>query len=141
MRHAPGPASAAAEMASAASIAGAKLPRDLEELPRRGVLERRAAVVGGGLRLDGQVLDLLALVDELIDDHAVLLLIQRAVASAQGHQLAVRAALDDPALFEHEDLIGFPDRREAVRDDERGASPHQGGEAVLDQCFAFTVER
>src|SRR5439155_288563 len=39
--HAPDPPSAPAEVASAASPAGAHLPGHLEELPRRGVLERR----------------------------------------------------------------------------------------------------
>src|SRR5262249_1264606 len=100
---------------------------------------RRTGTSNSGL--DGQVFDLFALIDELVDDHALLLLVQRAIVAGEVHQLAVRAALDDASLVEHEDLIGVANRGEAMRDDERGAPAHQGMEAVLDQRLAFAVER
>src|SRR5919107_525803 len=54
------------------------------------------------LRVAGHVLEL---------DHV-------AVAAAAGHQLGVRAGLDDGAGVEHEDAVGPADRAEAVGDDE-----------------------
>ena len=52
----------------------------------------------------------------------VLLVVERAVAAAEREELLVRAALDDLAVLEDEDLIGAADRRQAVRDDERRAA-------------------
>src|SRR4051794_31344558 len=40
-------------------------------------------------------------------------------------QFVMRALGRDPALLEHDDLVGERDRREAVADDERGALAHQ----------------
>src|SRR5207249_506579 len=51
-----------------------------------------------------------------------LLLLQRphpGVGAAPRQQLAVRAALDDPAALEHQDLVRGHDSGQAVRDDER----------------------
>src|SRR6185503_16910269 len=49
-------------------------------------------------------------------------------------------ALDDLSVLEHQDLVGAPDRRQAVRDDEGGAAVAQRLEAVLDHRFALAVE-
>jgi hypothetical protein len=38
------------------------------------------------------------------------------------HQLLVRAGLDDPPRIQHHDLVSARDRRQPVRDDQRGAS-------------------
>ena len=55
----------------------------------------------------------------------------RVYGAARGHQLVVRAALDDPAVVEHDDHVGAADRREPVRDDERRAAgeEHAAGRA------------
>src|SRR6266550_4034065 len=127
VRDASDPSSPAAEVASAASPSGTELPGHLEELSRRGVLERGTEVLG----LHGQVLNLFALVDELIHDNAVLLFIQRAIAAADRHQFVMRSALDDASIFQDQDLIRFPNRREAVCNDECRPVPHQRVEAVL----------
>src|SRR5829696_1867529 len=47
-------------------------------------------------------------------------------------EFRVRAALDDDALVEHDDLVGADHRREAVRDDEGGAAAAHPVEGVLD---------
>src|SRR6185436_14471142 len=72
----------------------------------------------GLLRLRRKVL---ARVDEAIGLELVLLVVQLAVAAVEREQLLVRAALDDLAGFEHENLVGAADGREAMGDDERGA--------------------
>ena len=51
--------------------------------------------------------------------------IQLIVSAALGQQVIVVAALNDPAVFDHEDGIGVPHRRKAVRDDEYSPIPHQ----------------
>src|SRR5690349_14013446 len=58
------------------------------------------------LGLRGEVL---AGIDEAIRLELVLLVVERLVAAAEGDQLGVRAALDDLAAFEDEDLIGAAD--------------------------------
>ena len=52
----------------------------------------------------------------------------------------MRAALDDLAALEHQDLIGAPNRREPVRDHERRPPLPQRLQAVLDQRLALAVE-
>ena len=52
----------------------------------------------------------------------------------------MRAALDDAAVFDHQNLFGAADGGEAVRDHEGGASLHQVREAFLDGGFGFGVE-
>ena len=42
------------------------------------------------------------------------------VQAAGGQQLGMRAALGDPALVDDQDLVGFPDGGQPVRDDQRG---------------------
>ena len=52
----------------------------------------------------------------------------------------MRAALVDDAVLDHENLIGAPDRRQSVGDDERRPSSPQRPQAVLDERFALAVE-
>ena len=52
----------------------------------------------------------------------------------------MRAAFDDFAGFDDEDLIGAANGGEAVGDDEGGAAAHQVGEALLNQGFGFGIE-
>ena len=65
----------------------------------------------------------------------------RRVDAAARKQLAVVAALDDAAGFEHQDLVGVDDRRQPVRDDQRGAVGRDLGEARLDLALGLGVER
>jgi hypothetical protein len=51
-----------------------------------------------------------------------LALVEVGVAAAGGQQHGVAAALDDLAGLDHQDQIGVPDRAQAVRDDNAGAS-------------------
>ena len=57
---------------------------------------------------------------------------QRRVVAAAPEQLVVRAALDDLAVVEHDDLVGVADRREAVRDRDRRAPVGELVERLLD---------
>src|SRR6185312_16684877 len=88
----------------------------------------------GLLRLRRKVL---ARVDEAIGLELVLLVVQLAVAAVEREQLLVRAALDDLAGFEHEDLIRAANRRQAMRDDKGGAARTQAPQAVLDHLLAL----
>src|SRR3954447_1394053 len=65
----------------------------------------------------------------------------RRIDAAAGEQRCVRAALDDDALVEHDDLVGADHRREAVRDDERRAAAADAVERVLDLLLGERVER
>ena len=56
-------------------------------------------------------------------------------------QLGVRAALDDLAALEDEDLIGVHDGREPVRDDEHGAAGEQSVDRFLHEALRLRVER
>ena len=53
----------------------------------------------------------------------------------------MRAALDDPPGVEHEDLIGVADRREAVRDRDRGAPARELIQRLLDSALGLGVQR
>ena len=48
----------------------------------------------------------------------------------------MRAALDDFAVAQHEDLVGLANRAEAVRDGNRRAAAHEGFERRLDEALA-----
>src|SRR5581483_5369235 len=62
----------------------------------------------------------LARVSKEIALEAILAIVQLTVATAEREQLVMAAALDHFAVLEDEDLVGALDRRQAVRDDERG---------------------
>src|SRR6185437_1145656 len=74
------------------------------------------------LRLGQFRREIFAWIDETVRLELVLLVVERPVAAAERDQLGVAAALDDLPAFQHEDLIGAADRREAMRDDE-GRAP------------------
>ena len=63
------------------------------------------------------------------------------VAAFLRQQFLVGAALDDAAVLEHEDLVGIDDRRQPVRDDQRGALARDLGELGLDDLLGARVER
>src|SRR5881392_4218542 len=64
----------------------------------------------------------------------------RPIAPGQRHQLVVCAELDDPAALEHADAIGVADGGEAVRDQDGGAMPRRGEQAIEDLRFPAHVE-
>src|SRR5581483_7800453 len=84
--------------------------------------------------------EVLAGIDEAIGLELVLLVVQLPVAAVQPQQFGVRAALDDLARFEHQDLIRAADRRQPMRDDERRPPGSQLAEAILDHLLALAVE-
>ena len=53
----------------------------------------------------------------------------------------MRSLLDDLAVLEDDDQVGVADRRQAVRDDERGPAVQQAAERVLDLPFGADVDR
>ena len=67
--------------------------------------------------------------------------VERRVEPALREQLVVRALLDDPAVLEDDDQVGVADRREAVRDDERGPAVQQAAERLLDLALGADVDR
>src|SRR5436309_7466953 len=77
---------------------------------------------------------------EQVGLEAVLPRVEVEVAAALRVQRLVRAALDDAAVLDHQDLVGAPDGREPVGDDEGGAVLHQVGEARLDERLGLGVE-
>jgi hypothetical protein len=52
----------------------------------------------------------------------------------------VRAALDDATVLDHQDLIRAANRREPVRNDQRGTRGHSLVERTLHRRLAFGVE-
>src|SRR4029079_9080024 len=109
------------------------------------VAGRRAMSVGGWAmgsilpdffpRPDGN--EVLARVDVLVLLGAVLLLVQLPIAATERDQLQMRAALDDLAVFQHEDLVRALDRRQTMGDDERRSAAAQRAKTVADQRFAL----
>src|SRR5690606_7333645 len=67
--------------------------------------------------------------------------VQLGVSAALGHQLVMRAALDDAALLHHQDQVGASDGREAVGDDEAGALAPQGDHRLLQEQLGPGVDR
>src|SRR6185503_4157861 len=63
------------------------------------------------------------------------------VQAALAHQLGVGALRDDRAALEHDDAVGVLHGREAVRDDERGASGFERFQRFLHQPLGSGVER
>ena len=75
-----------------------------------------------------------------INGLAVLPLVERAVPPPQLDQFAVGPPLGNLPGFQHQNLIGRRDRRQAVRDDE-GRSPRpQLRQPFLNQRFALGIE-
>src|SRR4026209_1340911 len=82
----------------------------------------------------------LAGVDEAVGLELVLFIVHLAVTSITSEQLVVLSPLDDLAVLHDQDLIGAADRRQAVRDHERGAAAAELLQAVLDHLLALAVE-
>lgn len=55
-----------------------------------------------------------------------------------GHQLGVASLLDDPAMIEHDNLVGHAHRGEPMRDQEHGTTSGERSNSfehvVLDEC-------
>src|SRR5690606_7317829 len=64
----------------------------------------------------------------------------RGIQPVRGEQRLMRAALDDAAVIDHDNLVGIDDRREPVRDDERGAVARDSVESDLDLPLGVAVE-
>jgi hypothetical protein len=79
-------------------------------------------------------------VDEAIGFEPVLFVIQLAIAAVHRQQLGVRAALDDFARLEHQNLIGAADGGQAMRDDKRRAPGPQPPQTILNHLFALAVQ-
>ena len=69
-----------------------------------------------------------------------LLVIERAVHAARLDEVVVGARLDDPAVVDHVDHVGGLNRRQPVRNRQRGATLHQVAKCGLDLAFARRVE-
>ena len=63
------------------------------------------------------------------------------VGAALCQQLIVGADLDDASGLDEEYLVGPPDRRKAVRDDQSRAPRQKPIESLLDHRLGMTVER
>src|ERR1700758_867027 len=63
------------------------------------------------------------------------------ISSAGLEQLLVGAVLNEATTIDRQDPIGPPDRREAVRDDEDRAPLRNLLHVLLDDPFAFVIER
>ena len=68
-----------------------------------------------------------------------LLVVQPGVEAAARDELAVRAALDDPAALEDEDPVGAQDRRQAVGDRDRRPALGERGRAPPGSAARDTV--
>src|ERR1044072_943633 len=79
-------------------------------------------------------------IDELVSLETILLVVQLLIASPCGEEFFVGTALDDLTSFQHQNLIGAPNRREPVGNHKRCASATQSLQAVLNQSFALAVE-
>src|SRR5690606_3959891 len=65
----------------------------------------------------------------------------RGVVAVGGQQRGVRAALDDAAMVQHQDLVRMHHGGEAVGDDQGGAAAGDAVELGLDRLFGARVER
>src|SRR6266487_3997609 len=78
-------------------------------------------------------------IDEPILLEIVLLVVELAIPSIGLEQRFVRAALHNLPALEHQNLIGAANRRQPVRNYERGPSPAQRPQPVLNLGFALGV--
>src|SRR5262245_17331906 len=76
-------------------------------------------------------------VDEPVLLEVVLLVVELAVPATMSEQFGMRAALNDLAVFEDENLIGAANRGQTMCDHERGPAMTQRAQAVLNHRFAF----
>lgn len=66
---------------------------------------------------------------------------QLGVGAGLPHQLCVRALLDDPAAVHDQDPIGVADGREAVRDEQHGATRGQRSQPLEQVVLSSWVQR
>jgi hypothetical protein len=57
------------------------------------------------------------------------------------HQMVRRTVLNDLSGLQHDNAVETPDRREAMRDRDHGASSRQPPERLLNGFLGFTIER
>src|ERR1700730_4913125 len=62
------------------------------------------------------------------------------IAPAERHELVMCTQLDDPAVLQHADAIGVADRGETMRNQDSGAMPRRGEQAIKDLRFSTHVE-
>ena len=67
--------------------------------------------------------------------------IDLAIETGLGHQFLVRAALDDAAIFEHQDQVGIHDTLDAMGDDEGRAVVHKLHQRIVDLSFGLGINR
>ena len=72
---------------------------------------------------------------------AELEIVQPPIEPAGAVELVVGASLHDPALVQHDDLVGVAHGGEAVGDHQHGALAHQPVDRLLHQPLGFGVER
>src|SRR6266481_275980 len=65
--------------------------------------------------------------------------VQRRVAPALADELVVGAVLDDAATLDGDEAVGAAHRREAMRDDEDGATARHLSHILLDDALALVV--
>ena len=66
---------------------------------------------------------------------------QAVIGAAARHQLGVAAGLGDAAFVDHQNAVGVDHAGQAVGEDQRGASPHQAVERLLDDRLVAGVDR
>ena len=66
---------------------------------------------------------------------------QPAIGAVAADQLGVAAALDDPAVVEHEDAVGADHARQPVRQDQGRAPLRQAVDRLLDHRLVLGVDR
>ena len=72
---------------------------------------------------------------------AELQIVEALVEAGVLEQLGVLADLDDLAVLHHNNFVSLQDGAEPMGDDEGGAAGHQARHRVLNETFAFGVER
>src|ERR1041385_2711873 len=95
-------------------------------LGRRSLESRRRSYGRNGDSLFRLRSKILAGIDEAIALEIVLLIVELFVPAVGDEQLLMRAVFDNLAAFEHQNLIGAPNRRQPVRDHERRPAAPQG---------------
>src|SRR6202041_476409 len=98
-----------------------------------------AAVLARAASIDGNCVPFARSQEQVVLD-SVLPGVEVVVAAARGIKLGVGAALNDLPLFHDQNLVGSPNGREPMGDDEGGASVHEIRKALLDHLFGFRVE-
>jgi hypothetical protein len=70
-----------------------------------------------------------------------LLLVEAAVETGACEELVMAALLEDRAVLDDDDVVGVADRREAMGDDERGATAGEAAQRVEQRGLGPRVER